>query len=284
MTVTTEPASEVTGEAIASNDSLVLGETRPSTFGTDPHGEALDHELTRCGVRVIQAGHPAARTSTTITGPSRLGADTVDFRWDLAPTDVPACAHLHVGSLAVGRAPGAEDVARLVSRQHPDTTISYDVSVRPSAMGLRDTAIARIDEMISRSDIVKLSDGDLAWLRPGDRRGDAIRWLMSRGPAILVLTHGDTAATGYTRSGSVRVRGHRVEVVDTPEWEDAFMAGLLHALTGRDLLARRTDRRLRSIGLDDLRGILHHANRFAARPITSAGEEPPRTDALAAAD
>ncbi|RYE39816.1 MAG: hypothetical protein EOP24_43085 [Hyphomicrobiales bacterium] len=170
MTVMTEPASEVAGDAIASNVSLVLGETQLTTFGTNPHGGAIDHELTRCGVRVIHPGHPAARTSTT--GPGRPGAHT----------DVPACAHLHVGSLAVGRAPGAEDLARLASRQHPDTTISYDVSVRPSAMGPQDTAIAQIGEMISRSDIVKLSDEDLAWLRPGDRHGDAIRWLMSRGP------------------------------------------------------------------------------------------------------
>lgn len=89
------------------------------------------------------------------------------------------------------------------------TGSASDVGVRVNRAGdrdPRDIEIARIDEMISRSNIVKLSDGDLAWLRPGDRHGDAIRWLMSRGPAILVVTHGDTTATGYTRSGSVHVR------------------------------------------------------------------------------
>lgn len=235
MTVMTGPASEVTGEAIASNASPVLGEIRLTTFGTDPHGGAIDHERTRCGVRVIRAGHPAARTCTTITGRGR------------------------------------------------PTTLSYDVSGGPSAMGPRDTEIARIDGMISCSDFVKLSDGDLAWLRPGDRHGDAIRWLMSRGPAILIVTHGDTAAPGYIRSKSVHVRGHRVEVADTAEWEDAFVAGLLHALTARDLLARRTDRSLRTIGLDDLRGILHDANLCAAWAVTSTTVWPPRTTALAAA-
>ncbi len=113
------------------------------------------------------------------------------------------------------------------------TGSASDVGVRVNRAGdrdPRDIEIARIDEMISRSNIVKLSDGDLAWLRPGDRHGDAIRWLMSRGPAILVVTHGDTTATGYTRSGSVHVRGQRVAGTDTAEWEDAFMTGLLHAL------------------------------------------------------
>nr|WP_271209405.1 hypothetical protein [Rhodococcus wratislaviensis] len=62
------------------------------------------------------------------------------------------------------------------------------------------------------------------------------------------------------------------------------MAGLLHALTGRDLLARGTDRRrLRTIGLDDLRGILRDANLGAARAITPACVPPAHIDALAAA-
>ena len=219
LTVVTDPASEVTEEAIARNARLVV-QTRLTTFRTDPHGGAIDHELMRCGVRVVQAGHPAGRTCATVTG-----------------------------------------------RDRP-TTLSYDVFGRPSAMGPRDTALVRVDDMISRSDIVKLSDEDLAWLRPGDRHGDAIRWVMSRGPAILVVTHGHTAATGYARSGSVHARGHRGMVADTAEWEDAFVAGLLHAITARDLLARRTDRSLRSIGLDDLRGILHDANLCAVRAVT----------------
>ncbi len=131
--------------------------------------------------------------------------------------------------------------------------------------------IARIDEMISRSDVVTLNDEDLAGLRPGDRHGDAIRWLMSRGPAILVVTHGNTAATGYIRSGSVHVRGHRVEVAGTAEWEDDFRAGLLHALTARGLPARWTGRSLRTIGLDDLRGALHDAFLSAAGPLAKVG-------------
>lgn len=149
------------------------------------------------------------------------------------------------------------------------TLPGHDDFVGTSVMDPRDTEIARIDEMISRSDIVKLSDGDLARLRPGDRHGDAIRWLMSRGPAILVVTHGDTTATGYTRSGSVHVRGQRFEGTDIAEWEDAFMDGLLRALNARNLPARRSDRtNLRSIGLDELRGLLRDANVNAARAVT----------------
>lgn len=249
---------------------LGIATTLLTTFGADRHGRALHDELTRCGVRVVQAGHPAARTSTVTAHPDRPDTETVVLSWDLVHTDVPSCDHLHVGSIAVVRAPGADDVARLVSRRHPDTTISYDVNVRPSAMGPRHISLVRIDEMISRSDIVKLSDADLEWVRPGERHGDAMRWLMSRGPAIVVVTHGAAGATGYTRSGSVRVRGHRVDIGDPAGVGDAFMAGLLHAMTGRGLLGRNTSRPLRAIDLDDLRGILHHANLCAAQAIDVA--------------
>lgn len=137
-----------------------------------------------------------------------------------------------------------------------------------SATVSRDASRARIDEMLSRSGIVTLTDDDLAWLRPGDRPADAIRWLMSQGPAILILTHGDAAATGYIRGGSVRVRG--AAGIDPAAWVDAFAAGLLQALTARDL---GTDRSPRSVGLDDLHGILHDANMRAAQSITPAGEQ-----------
>lgn len=131
-------------------------------------------------------------------------------------------------------------------------------------------AFARIDDMIARSDIAVLSDADLAWLRPGDRPSDAIRWLMSRGPAILVVTHGDTAATGYAKSGSVRVRGHAISVTDRVQRERAFIAGLLPALTGRDVQAGGSARRRRSIGLDDLQGILRDAMLRAANGLLDA--------------
>lgn len=169
--------------------------------------------------------------------------------------------------------------ASITGRGRP-TTQSYDVSVGLWATGLRDTEIARIDEMISRSDIVKLSDGDLSWLRAGDRHGDAIRWLMSRGPAILVLTQGDGTVTGYTRSGSAHVRGYRAQVANTAEWEEAFLHGLLDALIARDLLAHGSGRSLRTIGLADLRDVLHDAN-LSATPAT---ERSPRTATAVTAD
>ena len=82
---------------------------------------------------------------------------------------------------------------------------------------------------------------------------------MSRGPAILVVTHGHAAATGYTRSGSVHVRAHSGVVADADAWEDGFAAKLLQGLSMRDPLARGTDRTLRTVGPDELREILHEA-------------------------
>ncbi|GGF99787.1 fructokinase [Rhodococcoides trifolii] len=252
-------------------------------FGDDPHGRAIDHELARCGVRVVQAGDRTVGTSTTMTRVERPGEEIVDLRWQPTGFDVPTVDHLHVGSLAVVRGSGAEDVARLVASRDADTTASYDVGVRRAAMGPWQTMTDRVDDMISHSNIVKLSDADLAWLRPTDGHGDAVRWLMSRGPEILVLTHGGSGATGFTRHGSVRMQSKRLPGADVVDWEDAFMAGLLHTMTERELLGRRSDpqRRLRSIALNDLETILFDANRCAARAIASVGVEFTDSEVLA---
>jgi Na+-translocating ferredoxin:NAD+ oxidoreductase RnfE subunit len=48
-------------------------------------------------------------------------------------------------------------------------------------------------------------------------------------------------------------------VADADVWEEDFAAKLVQALTVRDLLARGTDRTLRTVGLGELREILHEA-------------------------
>ena len=57
---------------------------------------------------------------------------------------------------------GSVGRASSVARRGVCTGRGDGVSGEDSAMCLRASAIARIDEMISRSDIVHLSDGDLA--------------------------------------------------------------------------------------------------------------------------
>ena len=68
------------------------------------------------------------------------------------------------------------------------------------------------------------------------------------------------------------------------ELGDVLVAGL-DALTDRGLLTGRTDRqRLLTIGFDDLRGILHHANRCTGHHLSRRNGLPAPTLSLQPAD
>ncbi|MDV6284961.1 carbohydrate kinase [Rhodococcus jostii] len=264
---------------------LGVGATLLTTYGQDPRGDTIENDLRRSGVHVIQAGHPQIPTSTATAHlqHNNSATYTFDLNWELASVELPSFDHLHIGSLAIIQDPGASQVARIVAGAAHTTTVSYDVNVRPEMMNPRAESITRIDSMIGHSAIVKLSEEDLAWLRPGERYLDSVRWLMARGPSILAVTHGEAGATAYTRSGATMVRSRPVEVVDTIGAGDAFMAGLLHALTERNLLGGDARESLREIDPNTLRDVMHHANYCAALTVATAGAQLPNLDDLAAA-
>ncbi|MBJ8348871.1 carbohydrate kinase [Antrihabitans sp. YC2-6] len=261
---------------------LEIETTLLTSFGDDARGRAIEEVLRASGVRVVQAGPAGVDTSTAMATLDENHSATYifDIHWDLADADLPPIDHIHVGSIGVAREPGAGAVARLVSDRRPAVTVSYDVNARPSLMQPRADAVARIDAMIAQSDVVKMSDEDLEWLRPGDTFEDAMARILSDGPGIVVVTEGAKGAVAYTAEGSVRIEGRRVDVVDTIGAGDAFMSGFVHALAVRGLLGGDA---LRAISLDVLRDCLNHANLSAALTVAAAGAEPPTLAELSAA-
>src|SRR5829696_3076643 len=104
-----------------------------------------------------------------------------DWQWtdaelgDVLPGET---AILHVGSISSWTAPGSEAIARLVERVSAagSALISVDPNIRPMLADgpvgetLGNTAPvvrARLDRLVARADVVKVSAEDLAWLQPG---------------------------------------------------------------------------------------------------------------------
>ncbi|MDT2009950.1 hypothetical protein FXW78_51270 [Rhodococcus opacus] len=111
---------------------LGIATTLLTTFGTDPHGRAIDHELTRCGVRVIQAGHPATRTSTTITGPTDP-AQTPSTSAGNSPT--PTSRPVLTCTSAPRRRAGARRRGRGTTRRTPGPGHDHQLRRRCQALG-----------------------------------------------------------------------------------------------------------------------------------------------------
>jgi fructokinase len=123
--------------------------------------------------------------------------------------------------------------------------------------------------VLRHSDLVKVSEEDLAWLDPGRSPAAAARALLERGPTAVLLTRGPDGAAVVTAAADTAIEPVAADVVDTIGAGDAFGGGFLawwtsHGL-GRAELAR-----------DEL---VVEAARFAAvvaaRTVARAGASPP---------
>lgn len=181
---------------------------------------------------------------------------------------------LHVGTLGLVLEPVASALEAVVERLAPSALVAVDPNVRPGAIADAGAYRARLDRILARTHVVKVSEDDLAWLEPGRPWLDAARTLLARGPAAALVTRGAEGAAAVTAGAHTEVDAPRVEVVDTIGAGDAFGGGFLAWWRAR--------------GLD--RDALHdhelvvEATRFAAlvAALTCAkpGASPPRLDEL----
>jgi len=253
-------------------------------IGDDERGHRVAAHLQASGVRLEPGSVVAGPTSTATALIDAAGAATYDFAldWDLpGDVDLTGASTLHTGSIAAFLPPGGDAVVRLVRRAADTLTITYDPNARPRLMGDPQAALARVESIVDRSDLVKVSDEDLAWLAPGrDPDAVAAEWL-DRGPALVVVTRGGEGSLALTRQGRVDVPAPSITVADTVGAGDSFMSGLVDHLAGAGLLGAARREALRGIGTAEVHAMLLHAARIAAITCGRPGADPPRRDELA---
>jgi fructokinase len=252
-------------------------------IGSDAHADLIAAHLSENDVALVPGSVAGGRTSTAVATIGDDGAATYEFdiHWSLDRTPTGSPTLLHAGSIGAVLEPGASVVINTIRVLRDNATISYDPNVRPRLMGERDSARARIESLVCLADVVKVSSEDLEWLYP-DTDADVVarRW-RHLGPAIVVVTHGETGAYAVGSAGAVRIPAPATDLVDTIGAGDSFMAGLLAALSDHDLLGRKQEARLRALDEDALRQLLVFAAACAAITVSRPGADPPRRDALA---
>jgi fructokinase len=252
----------------------------------DAHGRRITDYLNAAGVHLVSESRTAKRTATARSTIADDGsADYVfDLDWRLSGTPpVAPPLFVHTGSIAAVQDPGCLAVAALIDTYRVSATVTFDPNVRPSLIADRELAVARIEHLIERSDIVKLSEEDLSWIDPARPPEQIAQTWLGLGPAIVAVTMADRGAVAFCAAGVARVPTRAVRVVDTVGAGDSFMAGLLDALWGSGLLGgdRRTE--LRGIGVDALTAALDAASLSSALTVARAGADLPDRAALEAA-
>ena len=255
-------------------------------IGDDPHGERIADYVNSSGAQLVSGSQAAGRTATARLTVGKDGsADYVfDLDWQLSGTPMVAPPLvLHTGSIAAVQEPGCRAVAALVDTYHVSATITFDPNVRPSLIVDRDLGRQRIEHLVERSDIVKVSEEDLCWIDP-DRPPERIAetWL-ALGPAIVAMTMADRGAMALCAAGVARVSARPVRVIDTVGAGDAFMVGLIDALWGRGLLGAERRAELAGIEVDPLTAALEAASLSSALTVARAGADLPSRAALDAA-
>jgi fructokinase len=185
---------------------------------------------------------------------------------------------LHFGAISLIPEPCGTAYETLMQRHAASSVISFDPNIRPGFITDADKHRKRINKMLAMSDIVKVSDEDLAWIAPERSMDAAIKGFLDGGVSIVLLTKGSQGVTAYTGSEQVDVEAQKVEVVDTIGAGDTFNAGLLSGLNKQAVLNKSA---LKHIKAEQLRTAVEFAVKVAAVTVSRAGANPPWLKELA---
>lgn len=272
------------------NTAIGLGRLGTTTgflgrISVDGFGQMLRASLRRSNVdlrHVAETSDPSmlAVATLSVEGNAQYAfytAGTADVA--LGESDLsgfgPNVQALHFGTLSLALEPMGSTLRALLHRESGRRLIAIDPNVRLSV--ITDVAAYRvlIEELISASDVVKISDADLAAVWPDQPIDEIARRLFKSGPALLCVTRGGDGVTAFHGDSQFDVAATRVEVVDTIGAGDTFNAGLLAWLDRHGFLQRAS---VESMTSAQLRSAVAFATRAAAVTCGRAGADPPWAD------
>ncbi|GHD04765.1 carbohydrate kinase family protein [Zhihengliuella salsuginis] len=247
----------------------------------DDRGQVISEHLADSHVAVTDASRGADATSVAIARLDDDGGASYEFDVNYRLPDlgsVEAYAYVHTGSIAAVDDDAYEvTVAALAAAKAAGAVVSYDPNLRPSLMGDVSVVRPRVERLVELADIAKVSEEDLAWLRPGeDIATVAAEW--AKTCQFVVVTRGGDGVIALHHDGTeIDVPAQPSDVVDTVGAGDSYMSGLLDGIAR--MTGRETARdRLAGLGPATLRGILDRAAHIAAITVSRAGANPPWED------
>lgn len=247
--------------------------------GDDEHGRWVADHVRESGAELSATS--VVPGSVTSTATAHLGADSAaryefDLVWDLEHHTLPEARALHVGSLGASLLPGRQAVVDLVRQaQEDELFVSYDPNIRPAFVTDREQTWREVVEVAAHCRLVKISDEDIAALRPGESVDDVARELLAGGTTeLVVVTRGAAGSTAYAPDFTVHEPAPVTGLVDTVGAGDSFMAALLVILDDWDLPADGPGA-LDALDADRVGILLRGAMTAAAITVSRRGANPP---------
>lgn len=215
-------------------------------IGQDDRGDLIKQYAADRKVALAEGSDAATKTPVAFAKIDAAGhADyTFDLEWDLPSLDdIQGYEHVHTGSIGATLEPGGTKVVAAI-KAATNATISYDPNARPALMESPEHVLARVEEIVALSDVVKASDEDLGWLYPGRSYEEVCRDWITRGPRLMVVTRGPDGAAVFVAGDDELHEMSTLPVVvnDTVGAGDSFMAGFISGLLDEGLLGGAAER------------------------------------------
>lgn len=284
-----EPAFATYAGGAVFNTAIALGRLgAPAGFfsglSTDLLGEILSDTLAASNVDTSLAARSAR--PTTIAFVKLVNGQATYAFYDentagrmLAEQDLPDPSRLQdveamfFGGISLVNDPAAAAYEALQARESSRRVTMIDPNIRPAFVAGKEAGYrARIDRMIARADVVKVSEEDLHWIMgPGDVTTLA-EAILRRGPKLVFVTQGERGALALTTTRQRFRPAMKVTVADTVGAGDTFNAGALAALFEAGMLGKQSITNLSDSALD---AALDLGIRAAAVTVSRAGANPP---------
>jgi fructokinase len=251
-------------------------------ISSDQYGQMAKTELKTSGVKLDYVKYSDKPTCLAIVSLNESGSATYEFvientaTFDFTATWLPGPkteqpSLLHIGTLATVLEPGASALFEWTQSVAKVAPIVFDPNIRPAVISDRMQYVTQVERWVAISSAVKVSDEDIKWLYPSIGVEQIINDWLTKGPSLIVVTHGDKGLTGYRKNERVSVDAVKVQVADTVGAGDTVGAILVEAME--------------EDGLEDLTGarlevMLKRAAKAAAITVSRVGANPPTSEEL----
>ena len=257
--------------------------------GKDMFGDFLVDTLERCGVETLGLSQdPDCATTLAFVQLNEHGDRDFSFyrnpgadtRLSFEATDlslVDNCKLLCFGSLLLTAEPSRSAVEQLVDYARKQGKITaYDPNWRPPLWkGREEEGVQRMKSLISKADIMKVSDEELELLT-GEETVEQGAWsLLEQGVSLVVVTMGPKGCRAYTPGNTLEKNTYDTHVRDTTGSGDSFFGALLAKIV-------LSGKRPAQLSQEELADFVDFANAAGAVCATKIGAIPalPETEAI----
>jgi fructokinase len=253
------------------SDVAFLGAVSNDRFGTLLHGQLLADAVDDSLVQFTDL-------PTTLASAELDEDGAASYHFYIAETAAPnlhpfplpeGVTILHVGTLGMVLEPMATALESMVGNIDDDVLVLLDPNCRPRVTSDRVGYLARLERMVRRADVVKISTDDLEFIAP-DNHPAGVQMLLADGATLVLHTDGGRSVHVHWATDEIVVPVPAVDVVDTIGAGDAF-GGAFAAWWDQAGLGRR------DLGDHDaVEAAVAAAVEVAAVSCARVGAQPPR--------